>query len=84
MATATITQQRKASGQSTDYSADKSVNILQEATVGKGISIVIMGDGFIDKEIADGTYNKVMEKHWKICLPKNLLNRFETISMYMP
>ena len=62
LATATITQQGKASGQSTDYSADKSVNILQEATVGKGISIVIMGDGFIDKEIADGTYNKVMEK----------------------
>lgn len=50
------------SEQSVDYSADKTVRVLQTATKGNGIPIVLMGDGFIDKEIADGTYSKVMEK----------------------
>ena len=47
---------------STDYSADKTIRKLQNSTKGKGLPIVIMGDGFIDKEIADGTYDRVMEK----------------------
>lgn len=50
------------SSSSTDYSADKSVRTLQTASIGKGIPIVIMGDGFIDTEIADGIYDGVMEK----------------------
>ncbi len=58
----TIVQDGTESGTSIDYSADKRVHILQKATAGKGIPIVIMGDGFIDTEIADGTYDKVMEK----------------------
>lgn len=62
LATVTITQKGATSGQSVDYSADKTVNVLQTATTGNGIPIVIMGDGFIDKEIANGTYKKVMEK----------------------
>ena len=47
---------------STDYSADKTVHILQQASEGKGLPIVLMGDGFLDTEIADGTYDKVMNK----------------------
>lgn len=47
---------------STDYSADGSVTVLQQATKGQGIAIVMMGDGFADRDIADGTYAKVMNQ----------------------
>lgn len=62
LATVKITQKGTSSSSSTDYSADKSVRTLQTASAGKGIPIVIMGDGFIDTEIADGTYEKVMQQ----------------------
>lgn len=58
----TIIQDGTTSGTSTDYSADKTVRLLQQASEGKGLPIVLMGDGFIDTEIADGTYDKVMNK----------------------
>lgn len=35
--------------ESTDYSRDGSYEIIQEATVGNGIDIVIMGDGYSDR-----------------------------------
>ena len=50
------------SNESIDYSADGEVTVLQGATKGNGIPIVLMGDGFIDTEIADGTYLEVMQK----------------------
>lgn len=40
---------------------DKQVRILQTASMGSGIPIVLMGDGFIDKEINNGTYDKFMD-----------------------
>lgn len=58
----TIIQDGGTSDVSTDFSADKAVRILQNATLGKGLPIVLMGDGFIDTDIEDGTYDKVMEK----------------------
>lgn len=58
----TITQSGKEIETSTDYSADKTVHTLQQASEGKGLPIVLMGDGFLDTEIADGTYDKVMQK----------------------
>ena len=45
---------------STDYSQDGKVITVQKATVGKGINLVIMGDAYTDKDIADGTYERVM------------------------
>ena len=45
-----------------DYSQDGKVELLNEATIGKGIPIVLMGDGFIDKEIADSSYAKTMKQ----------------------
>ena len=48
--------------ESTDYSADGMVTLLQQATVGRGIPIIIMGDGFADRDISDGTYMQVMRK----------------------
>ena len=47
--------------ESTDYSADGKVTTLQQATKGEGIPVILMGDGFADKDIADNTYYSVME-----------------------
>ena len=45
---------------STDYSKDGEVKQLQAATKGEGIDIVLMGDAYSDRQIADGTYDDVM------------------------
>lgn len=42
--------------QSTDYSHDGEVITLQRATEGKGIDLIIMGDGYSDRMIAAGDY----------------------------
>ena len=47
---------------STDFSMDKKVKILQTATQGKGVDIVIMGDAYSDRVIADGTYESDMRE----------------------
>ena len=47
---------------STDYSQDGEVTTLQTATKGNGIDIVLMGDAYSDRQIADGTYKSAMEK----------------------
>lgn len=46
---------------STDYSQDGVVTTLQTATDGNGIDIVLMGDAYSDRQIADGTYRADME-----------------------
>ena len=62
LATVTIQQQGLQSGGSTDFSEDGKVVVLQEHTKGNGIPLVMMGDGFIDKEIENGYYEQVMDK----------------------
>lgn len=47
---------------STDYSKDKTFRVLQRASVGNGINIVLMGDGYSDRMINDGTYDEDMTK----------------------
>ena len=47
---------------SSDYSQDGVVTTLQTASVGRGIDLVLMGDGYSDLQIADGTYASVMNK----------------------
>ena len=47
---------------STDYSQDGRVTTLQTASAGRGIDIVLMGDGYSDRQIADGTYASVMNR----------------------
>lgn len=47
---------------STDYSMDKTVRTVQLASAGAGIDLVIMGDAYSDRLIADGTYDADMEK----------------------
>ena len=48
--------------QSTDYSQDGIVTTVQEATEGRGIDIVITGDAFSDRLIADGTFMKEVNR----------------------
>lgn len=42
---------------SSDFSADGSVRIIQTATEGNGIDVVIMLDGLVDKDVASGYYD---------------------------
>ena len=44
--------------QSEDYSMDGEVTVLQEAGTGEGLNIVFLGDGYTDRLISDGTYEK--------------------------
>ena len=44
--------------ESTDYSQDGEVYTLQEHTVGNGIKVVILGEAYSDRLIADGTYKE--------------------------
>lgn len=48
--------------ESSDYSEDGKVYVLQKATVGNGIDFVILGDGYSDRLIADGVYHEVAKK----------------------
>lgn len=57
-----IIQDGQSLRQSTDYSADKTTELLQQHTEGKGVPVVLMGDGFCDTEISDGTYKTTMQK----------------------
>ena len=45
---------------STDFSKDGSVTLLQKASEGNGIDLVIMGDGYSDRQIASGKYRSDM------------------------
>lgn len=47
--------------ESVDFSEDGKVDVLQKHTEGKGIPVILMGDGFVDQDIANGTYRNVME-----------------------
>ena len=46
--------------ESSDYSEDGKVYTLQQASEGNGINVVLMGDAFSDRQIANGTYEEVM------------------------
>lgn len=50
---------------STDYSSDGKVFVLQQATIGNGIDVVIMGDGYSDRMIADGTYDRIIRQAYE-------------------
>ena len=47
---------------STDYSHDGEVITLQQAFIGQGIDLVFVGEGFTDKDIADGTFEQRMNE----------------------
>jgi hypothetical protein len=39
---------------STDFSKDGEVVILQQSTVGKGVNLILLGDGFVDTDMSSG------------------------------
>ena len=47
---------------SIDYSEDGQYYLLNRHTVGNGIKLILMGDGFTDNEVSDSTYHRVMRK----------------------
>ena len=47
---------------STDFSRNNSIKQLQRHTKGAGIPIVLMGDGFVDREINSGRYDEIMNQ----------------------
>lgn len=47
---------------SSDFSADGRVECLQRHTLGKGIPLVITGDGFSDRLIEDGTFKQAYSR----------------------
>ena len=70
---------------STDFSADGMVKTLQKASVGNGIDIVIMGDAFSDRQIADGTFGNWASKVVDILFSeepfKSFRNRFNVYTV---
>lgn len=44
------------------HARDKETRIMQQATIGRGIPIVLMGDGFTADDVASGIYDEVMVK----------------------
>lgn len=70
--------------ESTDYSKDGNVTLLQQATEGKGIDIVLMGDAYSDRLIADGTYKTVMQKAADYLFTEEPLKSFRNLfNIYM-
>lgn len=58
-----IKQQKASVGTSTDFvTGDQKVYQLQKHSKGNGVPIVLMGDGFLDKDIESGYYRQAMEK----------------------
>ncbi|MBP5218918.1 MAG: leucine-rich repeat protein, partial [Bacteroidales bacterium] len=49
---------------STDYSRDGEVVCLQQATKGKGIDLILMGDGFVDKDMEPGGKYETLLRRW--------------------
>ena len=71
---------------SKDYSKDGEVMTLQKATVGKGIDIVFMGDGYTDKDMGKGglyetLMNQSMEEFFAIEPYKSFRNRFNVYAV---
>ena len=66
---------------SSDYSKDGEVFTIQKATVGKGINLIFLGEGFVDKDMAaGGKYETKMkeaaDKMFELEPYKSFRNRF--------
>lgn len=69
---------------SSDYSADGKYVALQTATEGYGIDIVLMGDGYSDRQIASGRYEADMRKAMEAFFSKEPYTSFRHLfNVYM-
>ena len=71
---------------STDYSCDGDVVILQTASIGQGINLTFMGEGFVDKDMeANGLYEQkmkeAMESFFSIEPYASMRNRFNVYAV---
>lgn len=71
---------------STDYSRDGEVVTLQQATIGKGINLVFMGDAYDDRDMKEGglyesDMRKSMEYFFSVEPYKSLRNRFNVYAV---
>lgn len=71
---------------STDYSMDGEVITLQKATIGQGIDLVFLGDGFVDKDMNSGGYYErtmqlAMENLFAYEPYQSLRNRFNVYAI---
>ena len=71
---------------STDYSHDGEVMQLQQATVGKGIDIVLVGEAFVDKDMDTGgkyeqKMREAMEQFFAVEPYQSLRNRFNVYTV---
>lgn len=77
----TINQEMVPVGTSSDFSQDKKVVVLQKHSIGNGIPLIFLGDGFLDKDINNGYYlevmNKAMENFFTEEPVKSLRNYFD-------
>lgn len=74
--------------ESSDYSADGKVDVLQKASEGKGIDIVILGDMFNDRQIAAGDFELAAGEAYKYLFDeepfktyKNLFNVYSVTAV---
>ena len=71
--------------ESGDYSSDGTTVQIQQHTVGSGIKILIVGDGFTDKDISSGKYDRSMQQaadyFFNIEPYKTFQNRFDVVNM---
>ena len=69
---------------SSDYSANGKYVALQTATEGNGIDIVLMGDGYSDRQVASGRYEADMRKAMEAFFSKEPYTSFRHLfNVYM-
>ena len=71
---------------SSDYSHDGEVLLLQQSTIGRGINLIFMGDGFLDKDMENGgkyeqRMREAMEQFFVYEPYKSLRNRFNVYTV---
>lgn len=72
--------------QSNDFSQDGNITKLQGATIGKGLKIVLMGDGFVDTTLVAGglyeqTMNEAMEHFFSVEPTKSYREYFDVYAV---
>jgi len=71
--------------ESSDYSRDGQVTQLQAASEGKGIDVIIMGDAYSDRLLANGTYSQQIQRTEEAFFSqepyKSLRDRFNVFSV---
>ena len=63
--------------ESSDFSANGQVKTLQVASTEKDVKVVIMGDGYSDRMIADGSYDAAMLRAMNALFTKDIARNYQ-------